>query len=63
MKIPLSVIITGLICITIIECMALMNGIDGILVTTTIAIIAGVIGVSIPSSKLEIITKRFKKDK
>jgi hypothetical protein len=43
-----KVIVTGLICITIIESIALMKGINGTLLTLTIGAICGVIGWRIP---------------
>jgi len=46
-----KVIITGIICITALEIIALLKGINGILLTTTIAILAAAIGVVIPTPK------------
>lgn len=48
-----SVLITGLLCITFLEYMALMMGIDGLLLTTVIAVIAGAMGLSLPQIKLK----------
>lgn len=47
-KIDKSIIITGVICITIIELFALLMGINGVLLTAVLMIIAGAIGVAIP---------------
>ncbi len=47
-----SVIITGLICITLLEAWAIYNGINGTILTIVIAIIAGAIGVTIPTPKI-----------
>ena len=46
-----SIIITGIICITLLEIIALLNGINGVLLTTVIAIIAAAIGVVVPTPK------------
>jgi hypothetical protein len=46
-----SIIITGLICLTLLEMFALYNGIDGTLFTAVIAIIAAAIGITIPKPK------------
>lgn len=50
--IDIKVIITGIICITALEMVALYLGFNGILLTTVIAIIAGAIGFTIPSEKI-----------
>ena len=42
----------GLVCITALEMVALYKGINGILLTTVIAIIAGAIGVTLPQFKV-----------
>lgn len=46
-----SIIITGMICLTALEAWALYLGIDGTLLAIVIAIIAGAIGVVIPTPK------------
>ena len=46
-----QVIITGLICITVLEAIALANGINGTLLTVVIGVIAAAIGVIIPTPK------------
>ena len=46
-----KVLMTAIICITIIEIFALMNGIDGALLTIVIAVIAAIVGVVIPTPK------------
>jgi|TARA_Y100000310_G_scaffold81786_2_gene78373 hypothetical protein len=43
------IVATGLVCITALEMVALYKGINGIMLTTVIAIIAGAIGVTIPN--------------
>jgi len=48
-----KVIITGLICLTIIESIALMKGINGQLLTVAIGAICGVIGWRIPYQEEE----------
>ena len=45
------VICTGIVCITVIECYALSKGINGIVLTGVIGIIAGAIGITIPTPK------------
>ena len=50
-KIDKSIVITGLICITIIELYALSKGINGVLLTVVIGIIAAGIGIVIPKEK------------
>lgn len=47
-----AIIITGIICITLIEIIALNKGINGVLLTTVIAIIATAIGITIPVPKV-----------
>ena len=49
-KVDWRIVLTGLVCLTVLECVALMNGVDGILLTAVIGIIAAGIGVAIPSS-------------
>ena len=48
MAIDKSIIITGIVALTIIEAMALYYGINGVLLTTIVGIIALAIGVAIP---------------
>lgn len=48
-KIPIPIVMTGIACLTIIEIYALSRGIDGMLLSTIIGIIALVIGVTIPN--------------
>ena len=43
------VLATGLVCLTAIEICALMNGIDGTLMTLVVSIIGLVIGVTLPN--------------
>tara|TARA_R100001530_G_scaffold136178_2_gene115651 strand:- start:875 stop:1051 length:177 start_codon:yes stop_codon:yes gene_type:complete len=43
------VISIGLICLTILECYALSQGINGTLLKIVLVVIAGVIGVTIPN--------------
>ena len=44
-----KIVITGIVCLTILEIVALMNGINGTLFSLVIMIIAGAIGVMIPN--------------
>jgi len=46
-----NVIITGLICLTLLEAWALYNGVNGAYLTLVVAVIAGAIGVVIPTPK------------
>jgi len=48
-KIDWRVVCVGLMCITILEVVALCNGIDGKVLTVVIAIIALAIGVVVPN--------------
>jgi len=51
-KIDYRVLITGIIAITIIELYALSKGINGIILTIVVGIIASAIGISIPKEKI-----------
>ena len=46
------IVIAGIIGLVIIECFALSQGINGVLVGLVIAVIAGAIGVAIPRDKI-----------
>jgi len=46
------IIITGIICITLLEIIALCKGIDGALLTMVVAVLAAAIGVTIPTPKV-----------
>lgn len=46
-----DIVITGIICITLLEIIALLNGINGLLLTVVIAMLAGAIGIMVPSPK------------
>ena len=46
-----AIIITGIICITLIEIIALNKGINGVLLTAIVGIIATAIGVVVPTPK------------
>ena len=48
-KINSNVVITGIVCLTLIELAALYNGINGVLLSSIIGIIALSIGVAIPN--------------
>jgi hypothetical protein len=48
-KIDFRVVIAGILALTIIEVVALCNGIDGILLSSIIGIITLAIGITIPS--------------
>lgn len=51
-KIDYRIIIAGIIAITIIELYALSKGINGVILTIVVGIIAGAIGISIPKDKI-----------
>lgn len=46
-----SVLITAIICISLIEVCALMNGINGTLLTIVVGVIAAIAGIAIPTPK------------
>jgi len=46
-----KIVVTGIVCITIIEIFALSKGINGILMTGVVGTIAAAIGVTIPVPK------------
>ena len=52
-KIDFRVICVGMVCVTILEVVALLKGIDGILLTAVIATIAAAIGVTLPQVKIK----------
>ena len=52
-KVNKSVIITGLLCLTAMEIVALYKGINGVLLTTIVGIIALAIGVAIPQGVIK----------
>ena len=47
------IVIAGIVGITIMECVALLKGINGALLTTVIAVVAGLVGWSAPQLKLQ----------
>lgn len=47
-----KVLIIGLLCITELEAIALMKGINGVLLTSVIAAITGLVGLSIKTPKI-----------
>ena len=47
-----KIVIAGLVCITALEIVALMQGIDGVILTSVVGILALVVGVAIPSEKV-----------
>ena len=48
-----SIVMTGIICITLIELAAISKGINGVLLTSVIALIAAAIGIAIPTPKFK----------
>lgn len=54
-KIPKEVIITGILALLILECVAMYHGINGWLLRAVVVIIAVAIGVYIPKDKLKVL--------
>ena len=52
-KTPKEIVMIGIICLTILEIIALIKGVNGIVFTTVVAIIALAIGVTLPTPKLK----------
>ena len=50
-KVDTKIVMLGLLCITLLEGIALLKGINGTLLTIVIAVIAATAGVSIPTPK------------
>jgi len=48
---PKMTVITGIICLAALEGLAIIKGIDGIMFTTIVAVIALAIGITIPGIK------------
>jgi len=51
-KVPVGILVVAMICITILECYALHEGINGVLFSAVIAALAGLAGWSAPQLKL-----------
>ena len=47
-----SIVITAIICLALLECVALLSGINGTLFSLTVAIIAGLAGLATPTPKI-----------
>ena len=47
-----QIIVTGIVCITALEAIALLKGINGTLLTVIVAAIAAMVGVAIPTPKV-----------
>lgn len=52
-KIDWKIVVTGLICLTVLEVVALMNGINGTLLKIVLMVIALAIGVTIPTPQFK----------
>jgi len=50
-QIDWRIVVTGLACLTVLECFAMSMGINGTLLKIVLIVIAGVIGVTIPQPK------------
>jgi len=48
-KIDWRIVVTGLVCITALEIYALSQGINGVVLTAVIAVIAAAVGITIPN--------------
>lgn len=46
-----KIVITGIICVTLLELFALYKGHDGMILTTVVALVAGLAGWTIPTPK------------
>tara|TARA_Y100000310_G_scaffold293370_1_gene322910 strand:+ start:980 stop:1141 length:162 start_codon:yes stop_codon:yes gene_type:complete len=53
MKTDWRIVIFGLGCITVLEAIALFNGINGVILTSVIAVIAGAIGLTLPQWRIK----------
>jgi len=51
-KIDWRIVVTGMICITVIELFALSEGMNGVLLTIVIGIIAAACGIAVPKHKV-----------
>jgi|TARA_R100000501_G_C2611632_1_gene106118 hypothetical protein len=51
-KIDYRIIITAMLCITGLEIYALSQGINGVLLTTVIGVLAAIVGIAIPKEKI-----------
>ena len=47
-----QIVVCGLICITALEAIALLKGINGVVLTAVIGVIAATIGLAIPTPKV-----------
>ncbi len=47
-----GIVITAIVCLTLLELVALYKGINGLLFTTIIAVIAGLAGLVLPTPKI-----------
>jgi len=52
-KIPKDVLITAIIAITLMEIVALLIGINGVLLTTVLVIVAGLAGWTLPQPRIK----------
>ncbi len=51
-KINWKIVVVGLLCLTVLEAIALLKGINGVLLTIIVGIIATAIGIQIPKEKI-----------
>jgi len=51
-KIDWRIVVTGLACLTLLECFALNMGINGTILKTVLIVIALAIGITIPTPKI-----------
>jgi len=51
-KVDWRIVCTGLICLTVLNLYALSQGINGTILSLVLIVIAGVIGITIPTPKL-----------
>ena len=51
-KMKVNIVITAIVCLTLLECVALLKGINGTLFSFIIAVIAGLAGLVTPPPKI-----------
>lgn len=48
-KIDYRIVVVALICIAVVECVALFKGMNGLMLTAVIGLMAGIAGITIPN--------------
>ena len=52
-KIDWRIVVVGMLCLTALEMVALFMGVNGVLLTIVLALIAGAIGLTLPQVKMK----------